>query len=449
MRRDKKEVRPGQEAGFSAEPTRIDMQSSPRNLDETARQTSAGRRIVGVLASGLGRRSSSHYSPTDSPNSPSLLVRRQFAFPILAVLAVAALGLWLLLPGGALRAQDANDPIKYAENGTDPVVTYTAVDPEGKSIVWSLAGGDMLDFSIENGVLRFKSSPDYETPTGRGATATYTVIVQASDGRDDANAMDTETVTVMVTNVDEPGTVTFSTLQPQVEVELTATLSDSDVVVEDTPTWMWFRGSSVIAGAVGSTYTPVVGDVGSILKAKATYMDGEDDENDKTAEAAFVYAVRAKPETNIVPAFPTQGDAGTAQTRKVAENTPSGRNIGAPVVASDTGDVLTYSIDDTDDATFDIDRATGQLKTQASLDYEDSSNREYEVTVTAKDPFGSMAMAEVTIEVTDVDEDPSITTAGADTAIPFMEDAAITTAPGYLCSCRPRGAGDKLGCVGA
>ena len=160
MRRDK-EVRSGQEAGFSAEPTRIDMQSSPRSLDETARQTSAGRRIVGVLASGLGRRSSSHYSPTDSPNSPSLLVRRQFAFPILAVLAVAALGLWLLLPGGALRAQD--DAIEYPENGTDPVATYTAVDPEGKSIVWSLAtGDDMDDFSIENGVLRFKSSPDFE-----------------------------------------------------------------------------------------------------------------------------------------------------------------------------------------------------------------------------------------------------------------------------------------------
>ena len=84
---------------------------------------------MGVLASGLGRRSSSHYSPTDSPNSPSLLVRRQFAFPILAVLAVAALGLWLLLPGGALRAQDGT--IEYAENGTDPVATYTAVDPEG------------------------------------------------------------------------------------------------------------------------------------------------------------------------------------------------------------------------------------------------------------------------------------------------------------------------------
>ena len=101
---------------------------------------------MGALASGLGRRSSSHYSPTGSPNSPSLLVKRQFAFPILAVLAVAALGLWLLLPGGALRAQDA--AIEYAENGTDPVATYTATDPEGRSVYWSVlpATGTDTDF---------------------------------------------------------------------------------------------------------------------------------------------------------------------------------------------------------------------------------------------------------------------------------------------------------------
>ena len=36
-------------------------------------------------------------------------------------------------------AQDANGPIKYAENDTGAVATFTAVDPEGESIVWSLA----------------------------------------------------------------------------------------------------------------------------------------------------------------------------------------------------------------------------------------------------------------------------------------------------------------------
>ncbi len=205
MRRDKKEVQSGQEAGFSAEPTRIDMQSSTRSLDETARQTSTGRRIVGVLASGLGRRSSSHYSPTGSPNSPSLLVRRQFAFPILAVLAVAALGLWLLLPGGALRAQDA--AIEYAENGTDPVATFTAVDPEGATpITWSLtATMPTWTISIENGVLRSRVALTLRSERrGDNHFNTYVVTVQASDGTTRPLMLP---VKVKVTNVDEAGKV--------------------------------------------------------------------------------------------------------------------------------------------------------------------------------------------------------------------------------------------------
>ena len=33
-------------------------------------------------------------------------------------------------------AQDA--AIEYAENGTGPVATYTATDPEGRKVYWSL-----------------------------------------------------------------------------------------------------------------------------------------------------------------------------------------------------------------------------------------------------------------------------------------------------------------------
>ena len=53
-------------------------------------------------------------------------------------------------------------PISYAENGTDPVATYTAVDPEGVAVKWSLSGADAADFTIEGGVLAFVKSPDFE-----------------------------------------------------------------------------------------------------------------------------------------------------------------------------------------------------------------------------------------------------------------------------------------------
>ena len=392
MRRDKKEVRSGQEAGFSAEPTRIDMQSSPRNLDETARQTSAGRRIVGALASGLGRRSSSHYSPTDSPNSPSLLVKRQFAFPILAVLAVAALGLWLLLPGGALHAQDA--PIEYPENGMDPVVTYTAVDPEGKSIVWSLAEtGDNVDFSIENGVLRFKSSPNYEASDDN----TYEITVQASDGVEQTTA--TRPVIVNVTNVDEAGTLTLSTLQPVDGIQLITMLTDIDGEVT-ADTWKWAKSATAagsytdIEGAMASSYTPKPADVDHYLRATVTYTDPQGSGKMKMVVSA--YKVLVTRSTNTAPVFKDADGmeiaTGTAITREVVENTPKGVSVGAPVAATDSeGDVLTYTLDGGADAgSFSIDVATGQLKTSAALNIEGTPT--YTVMVTATDPSFTVAV---------------------------------------------------------
>ena len=406
----------------------VGTNSSPP-ATETVPRSSPRQRLLAALTGLLPRNLPASNLPSGGSTAPSPYRVSSRALRLTALLAVLAFGLLFLLPGGLMWAQDAGT-IEYAENGTDAVATFAAVDPEADHITWSLSGDDEGDFTIEGGVLRFTSSPDYEDPADENTDNTYVVTVTASDG----TTPDTEALAIEVTNVDEVGTVMLSTLQPQVEVALTATLTDSDMVSDDTATWMWFRGSNVIAGAVGNTYTPIAGDVGYVLKVKATYRDGEGTENDKNAEAASAHAVRAKPATNIPPAFPdqdlTETGLQTAQTRMVAENTPSGRNIGAAVVASDYGDVLTYSFDADADNTFGIDRATGQLKTQAPLDA-DGETSEYTVTVTAKDPFGAFVTSVVTITVTGVDEDPSITTTGAAFTISFAEgtadDAAVIT----------------------
>ena len=82
----------------------------------------------------------------------------------------------------------------------------------------------------------------------------------------------------------------------------------------------------------------------------------------------------------------------------------AGEDIGNPVAASDAnGDALTYVLSGTDTASFAIDSDTGQLMTLAALDYETKSS--YEVTVTASDSGGLSDSIDVTITVTDVDED--------------------------------------------
>ena len=102
---------------------------------------------------------------------------------------------------------------------------------------------------------------------------------------------------------------------------------------------------------------------------------------------------------NTAPSF-----GATSTTRSVAENTEPGQAIGGPETATDpdSGDTLTYSLEGTDADAFDIDEANGQLLTRDALDYETRSS--YSVTVVAEDSEGASASIEVTIAVTDEDE---------------------------------------------
>ena len=95
----------------------------------------------------------------------------------------------------------------YAENGMDDVDTYTAAGPNAASATWSVEGDDAGDFNISSaGVLSFNSSPNYEMPADADMDNTYEVTIKANDG----TYMDTQEVMVMVTNVDEIGTLSGS-----------------------------------------------------------------------------------------------------------------------------------------------------------------------------------------------------------------------------------------------
>ena len=53
--------------------------------------------------------------------------------------------------------------IDFAENRTGQVARYTATDPEGATVEWSLVGTDHGDFEIsDSGELTFSQKPDYE-----------------------------------------------------------------------------------------------------------------------------------------------------------------------------------------------------------------------------------------------------------------------------------------------
>ena len=253
-------------------------------------------------------------------------------------------------------ARDIDENTPADEDIGDPVA---AEDPESDSLTYTLdaTGAESFDINRDTGQLRTKADLDYET------TPRYRVTVTATDT---AGGTATIPVTITVVNVDEAGTVALSSQQPLVAIPLTAGLDDPDNVLGSV-TWSWARSPNgafdwtPISGEDSDTYTPVAGDVGDYLRATAAYTDEEG--SDKTAQAISANAVEVAPgrKKPVLREYPTA-------TRSVPRNTPAGRNIGAPVAATDAdNDALTYSLGGPDGAGFDIDASSGQLLTKALL----------------------------------------------------------------------------------
>ena len=212
----------------------------PSSASKTAQRTSVGGRFLGALTRGPYRKFSGSHSP-------SSLINKGLAFPVLALLAALAVGLLVLLPGGSVQAQQSG-MIEHAENDMGTVATFTAVDPEEASpVLWSLLSplpspapevdgtalvpadiADNAKFEISDaGVLTFKEAPDFEAGNDDNSATNdneYKVVVQASDGTE----MNWFKVTVDVTDEEEEGSVKLQPTAPQTA----ATLLQPQVLVD-------------------------------------------------------------------------------------------------------------------------------------------------------------------------------------------------------------------------
>ena len=159
--------------------------------------------------------------------------------------------------------------ISYMENRTAVVFSYNAPDPDAAdpdiddNIRWSVVGTDAADFTINGGELRFRNPPDFERPTTRihdltgdgdgddtgedvaAGDNTYRITVRATEkfaiGGGPSRSADLG-VTVTVTGVDEPGTVMFDLLEPEVGTAITATATDPDANQPPaSPQYQWYR----------------------------------------------------------------------------------------------------------------------------------------------------------------------------------------------------------------
>ena len=353
--------------------------------------------------------------------------------------------------GVTINVTNVHDPVhitgvrsaRYAENGTEPVASFTAFDEAGHVIRWSVSGDDRDLFTIDDGVLHFREPPNYEDPRSASTSAllssrnVYRVTVQAAGG--------TRSVTVTVTDVDEAGVASIDRPQPQVDRPLSVSLRDEDDMVDD-QRWQWARSEdgrtwTDIEGATSPERRPASDDVGMHLRATVTYTDKFG--AGKTASAVSANPVELTTLFNAAPSFADQDDDESTShidiARSVPENTAVGMPIGEPVSATDADeDILFYELLDTPDvedgdgdARFTIDSLTGQIRAGKKLgadpgevededsrdltadlgltadeDPGEAGNSEYVLRVRVSDPSTAFATVNVIVRITEVNEPP-------------------------------------------
>ena len=114
----------------------------------------------------------------------------------------------------------------FAENSTATVYTVTATDADaGTTFTYSLSGNDANLFDINNGIVTFKTAPNFELPSDSGANNVYDINVIASDGILNT----TKAVAITVTNVNDDFQSALSYTLNSSQIDLTLTGAGNNI----------------------------------------------------------------------------------------------------------------------------------------------------------------------------------------------------------------------------
>ena len=312
--------------------------------------------------------------------------------------------------------------------GSSVTVTYS-LPASGVPAVWTPENSqDILnkfEINSSSGLISVKGSLNYEE------RSEYIILVKAEGGGLTAY----RTITVRVTNIDEPGYIVIDGgCSQNVRVgsgkAITATLIDPDR--EGSVTWTWkVTASDQAAGVKGQgltrslpvdafkySYWPNQNDISSTgttkLFASATYTDRAGGATLRTIDSLnkCASAVGSSVGTSTIAVLSGKPTfSATSYSRSVSENSAAKTHVGAPVTATDpNGKKLWYRLNLTVaeliNQPFSINSRTGQIRVRnvlnPVLDYETKNSYSLPVIVTNSD--GLSATVTVTVNLTDVDE---------------------------------------------
>ena len=315
-----------------------------------------------------------------------------------------------------------------------------ATDMDGDPLTYTLEGPDEANFDIVSGSGQLRTRPnvayDYETKRS------HALRVRVEDRR---GGSATTAVTVHVEDTDEapgrpdPPRLSVSTLK-SLSVAWSAPENTGPDIRDYDVRYKKLGGPFVDWDHLGTATATSIRDLVQNSRYEVQ-VRASNDEGTGDWSASVLGTTTA----NHAPVF-----SESAPRRSVVENTKGTQMIGDPVRATDEdGGTLTYSLEGTDAASFDIVPISGQLRTRPGVAYDHETKSSYSLRIRVGDGQGATSAIAATIDVEDEDEPPGqpgapVVTASTSNSLSLGWSAPGNTGPAlsdYDVQYRPGGSG--------
>ena len=307
-------------------------------------------------------------------------------------------------------------------DGNCPVFNILASDPEGEDLFYTISGPDAAAFQVSSaGAVNTTFGPNYEVPIDENNDGDYQITITVSDG----NLSVSQAITITVTNINEAPFISdycfdsdvlagcddiyvdenqTSALQINALDPENQTISYSFYNDSGNDDNSYFNISS--SGAVTFKTTPDY----ETKNSYALYFALTD--SDGLSAGSYQYNIRLNNLNDNTPVI------SSSATFSAAENQTA---IGSISASDADGDSLTYSISGSE---INIS-SSGVLTFATAPDYETKNS--YTATVTVSDGTNAVTQ-DITINITDVDEAPTITSSSTFTIAENQTSVGSVTA---------------------
>ena len=295
--------------------------------------------------------------------------------------------------------------------GDLPVGQVTTTDPEADTVDYSIktgtGDGNLFNIDTTTGNVSFIAAPDYENPNSASGTNTYTLTVLADDGN---GGLAENIITVQVINLNEAPEISptspFIVNEGEIAVGvILASDVDGDAITFSVPSGILDSDLFLITSTGTLSFVnppnfenPLDADGDNSYEVRVVATDENGAATERDIRVVVVNVNELPVFTNPVTFDVAEGDLPVGQlTTTDAETDPIFYTI---ETGTGDGDLFT------------IDATTGDISFIVAPDFENpnstSGNNTYTLTVLADDGNGVLAKNDITVNVTDQNEAPTL-----------------------------------------